>query len=344
MESGTIDKFRESLQLHRDNLVGWLRSKRPNLKRLLGDETVPLSREKMESQLVVGKIEQALQQIEGGEFGKCALCDGEVEVERLALDFTTCVCLEHYSEAQIRDLENDLELAAKVQRHLLPAEVPKVSGIQLAVRSEPARIVGGDYFDFFPFRRKLQGLTIADVMGKGLPASMLMSNLQASLRILGPDNSELDQTATRLNELFRYNLKTIRFITLILAAIDTENSILHYCNAGHNPPLLLKKDTTEFVFLQPTGPAIGLLSEPIFYTKQIKFGPGDILLLYTDGLTEARNGQEEFGEKRLQTHVLQHREKTTEQILAGLFREIRAFSTGESDDLTAILIKIDDTR
>jgi serine phosphatase RsbU (regulator of sigma subunit) len=342
MEPKILDKFRYNLQLHRDNLIKWLNRKSLKTERLLGYESgIAFDEESIKQQLVTQKIEQALGQIDNGEFGKCTLCEGEVEEERLALDFTTCVCLDHYSDSQIKDLEKDLELAAKVQKQLYPQQIPTMTGTQLAVRSEPSKIVGGDYFDFFSFQDKIQAFTIADVMGKGLPASMLMSNLQASLRILGPENIKLEKTVSRLNELFRYNLKTIRFITLFIAAIDIENHLLLYCNAGHNPPLWLKHKTNEFEYLNPTGPALGVLSEPDYKTKQIKFHAGDVFLFYTDGLVEAKNGQEEFGERRLQSFLHQNQNETAQQILVRLFQTIKDFSTDDLDDLTAILIKID---
>lgn len=342
MVSKKLKKFKYHLQIHRDNLIEWLNGESPETERVLGHEyRKGLDAGRLEQQLVTQKIEQALDQIDKRKFGKCTLCEGEIEDERLALDFTTSVCLAHYSDIQIRNLEKDLELTAKVQKQLLPQKIPTIAGIQLAVRSEPSKIVGGDYFDFFSFRRKIQAFAIADVMGKGLPASMLMSNLQASVRILGPENIKLEKTVSRLNELFRYNLKTIRFITLFIAAIDIENRIILYCNAGHNPPLWLKHKTSEFEFLKPTGPALGILSEPDFKTKQIKFHPGDVLLFYTDGLVEARNGREEFGEERLQNFIRQNQNETAQQILAKLFQTIKNFSTKDLDDLTAILIKID---
>jgi len=257
------------------------------------------------------------------------------------LDFTTCVCLDHYSDNQIKELEYDLELAAKVQKQLFPQTIPAIDGVQLAVRAEPSRIVGGDYFDFFTFRGNLQGFAIADVMGKGLPASMLMSNLQASLRILGPENTRLDKTLVRLNELFRYNLKTIKFITMFMAGINIEKRELEFCNAGHNPPVWFNKNTNEFKLLNPTGPALGIFSEPDFSSEIVTYNSGDFFLFYTDGLTEANNGRDEFGEERLQKLLYEYKDETAQQILAKLFNAIKDFSTEELDDLTAILIKVD---
>ena len=339
MDIKIIERFREQLQQRRDRLVLWMND--PNLKttRILGKVAGKSADTKS---LVTEKIDRALKQMEEGNFGGCTLCDGEVEEERLALDFTTCVCLDHYSESQKRDLEQDLELAAKVQRQLFPSEIPILQGLQLAVRSEPSKIVGGDYFDFFPMSGGRQGFVIADVMGKGLPASMLMSNLQASLRILGPENDDLGKTVTRLNQLFRFNLKTIRFITLVIGTIDVSGNTLVYCNAGHHPPFWFRNDTADFVPMNPTGPALGILSDGDFRTKRITYKAGDQFLFYTDGLVEARRNQEEFGEKRLQDLLKQHKNDPAQQILAQLFRSVKKFSTAERDDLTALLLKIEE--
>lgn len=126
-------------------------------------------------------------------------------------------------------------------------------------------------------------------MGKGLPASMLMSNLQASLRILGPEKNELHDVATRLNELFRFNLKLIRFISIFLGAVDKENRLIYYRNAGHHPPFLWNNSLQKVQLLNPTGPAIGLIPNAKFKSESIPFYSGDLLLLYTDGLVEARS-------------------------------------------------------
>jgi sigma-B regulation protein RsbU (phosphoserine phosphatase) len=178
-------------------------------------------------------------------------------------------------------------------------------------------------------------------MGKGLPASMLMSNLQASFRILGPENYTLHKTVTRLNELFRYNLKTIKFITLFTAAVDMAKHKLIYCNAGHNPPFWYKHKLKKVEVLNPTGPALGIFSDPVFESKQIQFDYGDIFLFYTDGLSEANNNEDEFGEERLQDFLKQNRHKSAQQILTQLFKSVKEHSTTDLDDMTAIVMKIE---
>lgn len=339
MNDKTLKQFRENLTQHRDALLEWYNSNSHDKNIHTGGADID------EVFQVISKLEEALGRIDRGDFGKCEECTdgGEVEVERLELDFTTSVCIGHYSEEQIRALERDLELAAKVQRQLLPRYTPAFPGIEIAAHSEPAHIVGGDYYDFFRCRDGLQGLVIADVMGKGLAASMLMSNLQASLQILGPEHDQPHQLIGRLNELFRYNLKLIRFISIFLARIDADRGVLQYCNAGHHPPLRWNAASKSVQWLNPTGPAIGLLHQPEFTTETVKFSSGDVILLYTDGLVEARDSAgEEFGEKRLTDFLTSNISKSADDFLSGLRNHIKNFVGGKGfqDDMTIMVIRI----
>ena len=124
-----------------------------------------------------------------------------------------------------------------------------------------------------------------------------------------------------------------------MAAVDEKNHSLVYCNAGHNPPLWYKSNRQEFELLNPTGPALGILSEPYFRSQQIQFQPGDIFLFYTDGLSEAQGSGEEFGEERLKDYLEQNQQKTARQILSGLFTTVKSFASEDLDDMTAIILK-----
>ncbi|NIR52877.1 SpoIIE family protein phosphatase [candidate division KSB1 bacterium] len=337
MDRNILNRFRRSLMERRESLLEWFRTSSDTKKEQIccaqADELPP----------VVTEIDNALTRIDRGDFGRCVECDEDVEVERLQLDFTTCVCLGHYSDDQLQALEHDLELAAKVQQQLLPTKLPALPGAQLAVHSQPARIVSGDYFDFFADPSGGQGLVIADVMGKGLGASMLMSNLQASLRILGPEHKDLQSMATRLNELFRYNLKLIRFISIFLAKLDLKQRTLQYCNAGHHPPLWWEAATQTVRWLKPTGPAIGLIHTPDYRSETVRFNPGDILVMYTDGLVEARNGKmEEFGEDRLAQYTMKNFHRNAEDFLQGLRQNVAQFSDNKfHDDITIKVVKFE---
>lgn len=341
MEKKVVGQIRNALTRRKESLVGWLRDS-THKDNILAKGYQSSGKNVGTVDLeVISKIDDALEHIDSGRFGQCKVCDGEIEPERLILDFTTQICLECYSNDQITELERDLELAAKVQQHLLPGEPPELQGADIAVLAKPARIVSGDYYDFFKYKGCHQGLAIADVMGKGVSASMLMSNLQASLRILGPEMDELHNLAARLNQLFRYNLKLIRFITLFLAALDTEKKQLHYCNAGHNPPLLWRAATGSSEWLRPTGPAIGLIPEVKYRSKTVQLSSGDVVILYTDGLVEARNdAKEEFTQERVAQFMCDHRSDSAERLLSGLVNEVGAFAGNFHDDLTVMVLRI----
>jgi len=335
MDQETLDRFRSTLNSHRNTLMEWLEEDTP-------DKQIRLNGKSDEEVIqILGELKEALHQIEWGEFGACVECEGEVETERLELDFTTSVCLAHYTEAQIRALESDLELASKVQRELMPCCAPTLSGIEVAMYSEPARIVGGDYHDFFPLDDGAQGVVIADVMGKGLPAGILMSNLQASLRIIGPQLKHPADIVCKLNELFKRNLKLIKFISLFLAIIDPEKKLFHYCNAGHHPPLLFNVHSKEMNWLHPTGPAIGLGANSDFESRSITLQPGDFILMYTDGLVEAQNAsREEFGDNRLASSLLKHHHITCDSLLKMVRNDAFTFAGQFQDDVTLLAIKV----
>lgn len=327
-----LNRFRQTLEKHRDVLNTRLETESGPV--ILG------TAQKCDIENAIAKHDEAIQKIDNGKFGDCSLCAGSVEPERLELDFTTEVCLDHFSEADKRGLERDLELAAKVQRQLLPHAVPILPGLQIDVFTEPARVVGGDYFDFFVYRDGRQGIMVADVMGKGLPASMLMSNLQASLRILGPEYDQLPLLCGRLNELFQFNLKLINFISLMLLGIDARTGMVQYTNAGHHPALWWRDDDRTVRWLNPTGPAVGLTPNPGFGTQELQLSPGDVLVCYTDGIVEARNRDgKEFGEERLTEYVRQHHAKPVKSLVQGLVTEARTFAGGFHDDITLLAIK-----
>jgi serine phosphatase RsbU (regulator of sigma subunit) len=213
--------------------------------------------------------------------------------------------------------------------------------MEIAAYTEPARVVGGDYFDFFSYPDEAQGIVVADVMGKGLSASMLMSNLQASLRILGPEHPNPDTLAARLNELFRNNLKLISFISVFLARIDAEARLVRYCNAGHNPAIWWEAASGTIHWLKPTGPAIGLTKSAKFKSKELQCGTGDLLLLYTDGLVEARNiRDEEFGKESVATYVKENYQQPANLFLTGLRETAKQFAGKFDDDMTLMVIKI----
>ena len=328
MTRDTLDRFKLALAERRNLLLDWV-GRKGSKTNINFDDTL------------LEAVDETIKRIEQGNFGTCTHCHGEVETSRLALDYTLSVCLECFSELDRKTLERELEMAAEVQQSLLSREIPSIKGAEVAVHAQPAGIVGGDYFDFFPAPGGVQSVAIGDVMGKGLPASMLMSSLQTSLQILGPEHHDLAVVAQRVNQLFRHNLQLIRFISLIMARVDPEEGCIRYLNAGHNPALLWRASDATGHWLQPTGPAIGLLREPTFTSETIDLAPQDLLVLYTDGLIEARDADgKEFGDKGLLAFTSEHASLGASEFVTVLKEEVLKFGGAKlRDDLTLIVIK-----
>jgi sigma-B regulation protein RsbU (phosphoserine phosphatase) len=190
-------------------------------------------------------------------------------------------------------------------------------------------------------------LAIGDVAGKGMSASLLMASLQASLRTLAPEHGSPAEVAQRLNSLFVHNIHLTTFVTLFLGRLDPRTRTLTYCNAGHNPPLLYRAQTNgrePLTWLRPTGAAIGLIEEAQFTAETITLLPGDVLLFYTDGVTEAENPQEEqFGSERLAEVVQQEADLSAAELIRELRYRLQEFANGQplADDTTIVVCKID---
>jgi sigma-B regulation protein RsbU (phosphoserine phosphatase) len=341
MESTIFDRFRISLLEQRHNLADWLRRTPPSKKRIrLG----PADERAAQARLQV--LDTALAKAEDETLGLCEVCHEPVETSYLEMDYTACVCLDHLSGEERRRLEYELELSQKVQQALLPQQVPDIPGVELAAFSRPAQIVGGDYFDFFCFRDNSHGLVIGDVAGHGMSASLLMASLQASLRTMMPENDSPLEVVERLNSLFYHNIRLSNFVTFFLGRFEPETRRLTYCNAGHNPPLLYhpqQNGRESISWLQPTGAAIGLVDDFQFGLETVTLAPGDILLLYTDGVTEAFSPQEEeFGSERLAEVISQASALSAPDIMGEVRRRLQQFTNGRplADDTTLVVCKI----
>src|SRR5688572_23283941 len=288
-------------------------------------------------------IETSLAKIENHTLGICEICHESVDTELLQMDYTTTVCLGHYTEAELRQLESELELSQIVQRALLPQKMPTIEGLELAAFSRPSEIIGGDYFDFFKFRDGADGLVIADVSGHGVSAGMLMSGLQTALRTMAPDTDSPAEILEKINRFYIHNINFTTFVTVFLARFDPASLTLTYVNAGHNPPAVHRKGSTEITWLAPTAPAIGLVEEFHPRTESIVFSKGDSLLLYTDGVTEVLNpSNNEFGQERLAEVLRQNSGLRAPDMLQVLRQGMSVFGDNKPlvDDVTMIALKI----
>jgi sigma-B regulation protein RsbU (phosphoserine phosphatase) len=340
MSANLFERFRQGLLGQRRNLADWLLHTPPDKKRLrLG----PAGEQAIEAHLQT--LDAAIQKTEDETLGLCTVCHDYIESSRLEMDYTACVCLEHMTGDEKSRLEQELELSQKVQKALLPQEIPNVPGLQLAAFSQPAQIVGGDYFDFFEFRDGRFGFAVGDVMGKGMSASLLMANLQASLRILVRDHDTPDAVLARLNTLFVHNIRLTKFVTLFLARYDSTARTLMYGNAGHNPPMVLRQgpEGGSVSWLRPNGAAVGLVEDSTFRTDSVRLRAGDVLVFYTDGVTETRNPKdEEFGEERLAEMAQKHCGLPPSELIKRIREAIREFAGNAPpmDDTTMVVGRV----
>ena len=238
--------------------------------------------------------------------------------------------------------QRELEEARRIQRTLLPATLPQMDGFELAASWQPAAGVGGDCFDAIRFSPHRLALSIADVVGQGIPAALLMSNLQAAVRAFATEAVRPAELCEQVNTVLCGHIAEDRFISFFYCVADSEVGSLAYANAGHFPPLVIRADGTSSR-LTSGGPVLGVFADRVYDSGTVPFGAGDRLVLYTDGITEARNDtDEEFGEDRLLALAVEHRTCSAPALQARLVDAVSSF-TGRhfTDDATLIVLAAD---
>jgi sigma-B regulation protein RsbU (phosphoserine phosphatase) len=239
-----------------------------------------------------------------------------------------------------RRIEDELRLARSIQAGLLPRALPEVSGLQIAACSESSREVGGDYYDVLSLPDGDLRIAVGDVSGKGVPAALLMANVQAGFRVLSgePDETKLVE---RINQVTHENTELPRFITFVTVRLRLRASRLTYVNAGHNPPYLVRHDG-RVEELSEGGLILGVFPHSKYSAAELGFGAGDLLVLYTDGVTEAMNSRrEQFGEERLIALLSDCRGASAAEVLGHVRAEVDRFAAGEPrhDDLTLLVVR-----
>jgi sigma-B regulation protein RsbU (phosphoserine phosphatase) len=234
--------------------------------------------------------------------------------------------------------QREFEEARLIQRGLLPTAMPQTSAVQLASSWKPANGVGGDCFDALSFPGGGVGITIADVAGKGVPAALLMSNLQAAVRAFAQELAGPSSVTASVNRLLCRNMASGRFVTFCYARIDVAAKRLIYANAGHNPPFLIHADG-RVDKLNPSGTVLGVFAESTYEQGEFAIDRGDRLVLYTDGITESRNpAGDEFGEDGLAESGLLHRALPAEEMLAAILKDVETFNTGVYEDDATLIV------
>ncbi len=254
--------------------------------------------------------------------------------------------IEHTRLAEVEQAERlhakQLEQAAEIQRGLLPVQAPNVPGVDLAGYNAACHTVGGDYYDFLPYPDGRVGLLVGDVAGKGMPAALLMSSLQARVQVLFDDPTNLAALVTRLNRIITSNCPSNRFITFFISVLDPKTGELTYVNAGHNPPLVAHADGTVEK-LEGTGLILGILPMATYQQGVCHMDVGDALLLFSDGVSEpvSPHADEEFGEDRLAQVLATLRDQSADSIIACINQKVDEFTGGAPplDDITLVVAK-----
>jgi phosphoserine phosphatase RsbU/P len=244
-------------------------------------------------------------------------------------------------EQASRLMESELQAAAEIQRIHLPAEAPQVPGFDVAGHNAPCRTVGGDYYDFLPYNDGRLGLVVADVAGKGMPASLLMMSLQARVQVVADSPEDMGSLVARLNRNLARTFPRNRFITAFFAIADPHTGELAYCNAGHNHPIVVRA-SGQVETLGEGGPPMGILPDYPYETAAAMLNPGDMLVLYSDGVTEACNqADQEFGEERLGEIAAGLRNVPAAGIIDHVLKEVRRWShdAPPADDITLVVLR-----
>jgi sigma-B regulation protein RsbU (phosphoserine phosphatase) len=300
--------------------------------------TASTSVEDAELRRLLEEVDAALNRLDDGSYGLCEVCHDPIEPERLLADPLVRFCLGDLTAQQQEALADDLELAVRIQRGLLPPSNLDAGAWKVAYHYDPVGFVGGDYCDLIQSDGSLYFI-LGDVSGKGMAASLLMSNLQAMFRALVPLGLTLEKLMERASRLFCENTLSTHFATLVCGKAS-ETGEVEICNAGHLPPLLIQDGGC--VALDSTGLPVGMFSDEQFATSKLQLAPGDALLLYTDGVTETLDlAGAEYGTERLLQSLSAPRPALPTELINTCVSSLNDFrgEGNKADDLTLMALK-----
>lgn len=240
-------------------------------------------------------------------------------------------------QIELKAQEAELRVASEIQIHLLPREIPRVKGLEVACAWQPARSVGGDYFDVFALAPGQIGVCLADVSGKGMSAALLMANLQALVRAFAPGSAGPGALCRKVNEALCGSVLPGKFVTLFYGVIDSETLALRFENAGHCPPIVLRGDS--MTFLTEGATVLGLFPHAEYEERSFPLQSGDCLLLTTDGVTEAANeDDEEFGAERVAASALAARSLGANGVRTRILEDVSQFCNGNFHDDASLIV------
>lgn len=244
-------------------------------------------------------------------------------------------------ERELKVIQQEMTMAGRIQMDLLPKHPPVIAGYDIAASTIPAKLVGGDYFDFIELGQGKVALCLGDVSGKGMPAALLMAHLQATLRATLQGVSNPQEVLDRANQLLFNSTSPEKFATLFMAILDSGPGILLFGNAGHDPGLLLRADS-RVEDLEASGLPIGMFEGMAYTSQTISLRPNDVLVVYTDGIAETRNSADlQFGREGIIKAVTSHRERSADEIQKAILDSVNSFSDNAPlfDDRTLMVVK-----
>ena len=315
--------------------IDFLHNQLEERKRRL-EEAITLSPQKTGLAGLLHEVDSALERMAKGTYGICDECHESIEQDRLLTDPLVCYCLDHLTPPQRDALQRDLDLAAQVQRNLLPRAGLSAGGWETSYHYAPFGPVSGDYCDLIASDGQLF-FVLGDVSGKGVAASMLMAQLHALFRSLNGMALPLGQMVTQANRVFCESALAGQYATLVCGLAKSTGEVeIH--NAGHWPAIVVTRG--GLVRIESTGLPLGMFPELDFSATRLHLEPSDLMFLYTDGLLEARRGDDEYGVERV-THVLRQKAAVRPaEAVSACLADLRSFMDGQPlDDLTLLAIQ-----
>ena len=271
---------------------------------------------------------------------ECQMCHGVVEPELVSVYPASEVCLDCMEESERRRLEQDLNQVQALDRSLLPA-LPRLRGLEVGLHYRPSRILSGDFYDV---RSEEDGgrlkLLLGDVMGKGIPAALLRTGLQGALKALTAEVPSPARVLEKANRYFSESASTARLASVFYGTLDVDRGSLCFSNAGHLPPLV-RKESGRWQTLDSTGVVLGAIDKAVYSERTVPLEPGDLFLLYSDGITEAQNRDGEFFDERRVTSIVDELHRSpVQEIASTIADEVSRFAPGEpSDDRTLVVVR-----
>lgn len=285
------------------------------------------------------EVDTALERIDQGTYGLCAVCHDPIEKDRLMADCLMTVCLDHLDANQRRALEEDLALALRIQTKLLPERGLQRAGWAAHFHYQPLGVVSGDFCDLAPLEGERLFFMVGDVAGKGVAASLLMSHMHATFRTLLSVGTPIGDMLTRANRLFSNSTMPSHYATVACGFADRSGKV-EISNAGQCPPLIVREKGIERI--EPTGLPLGMFADGQYSSCHVRLRARESIILYTDGLTEARNrSDEEYGVERLMKVLSRCEASSPEDISTSCLEDLAGFLSGErtTDDLTVMVLR-----